>query len=156
MNIFYILVLKESTHPKNAILWSKKCTKMALTCFLKLLIPAQIPACQKRVFSVFRKRSENQLGRPRKKVDKFFENFLKIRSSLEKTLDPPLHPVHHKKIARIKARSRVFRLSFKVYGAVITIKINSKKTKILFLNLRFIVKIIPHTPYKVQSDICCS
>ena len=46
---------------------------------------------QNSVFLVLKESSENQFGRPKKKVLKFFENFLKIRPTpLEKILDPPL------------------------------------------------------------------
>ena len=36
---------------------------------------------------------DNQFGPP-KKVDKYFEHFLKTRPLLEKILDPPLSPFH--------------------------------------------------------------
>ena len=45
---------------------------------------------QNRVFLVLWESSENQFGRPKKKVDKIFENFWKSPPPLEKILDPAL------------------------------------------------------------------
>ena len=53
----------------------------------------------------------------------------------------------------LEARPWMFRLPFKVYGAIITRKINLKKNKNeFFLNLRFMRKIYPPRIHKVQSD----
>ena len=58
------------------------------------------------------------------------------------------------KTACIRAKPWMFRLPFKVYGAVITLKIKCNKTKWNFFSSKiwnFLWNLSPHTPYKVQK-----
>ena len=81
--------------PKTRRKFFKNCPKTVfLNCFSKFCLRRR-KFDQNIVFLMLEESSESQFGRPKKKVVKIFEIFLKIRP-LEKILDPPL--VQSKKI----------------------------------------------------------
>ena len=73
----------------------EKCPKTAFLTSFSTICLRRRKFCQNRGKTVLWESSKNQFGRPKKKVVKFFEFFLKIRPHpLEKILDPPLIPIN--------------------------------------------------------------
>ena len=66
--------------PKNAF----------LACFFLKICLRLKKFGRSRVFVVLSESSENQFGRPKKKISKIFKTFFKIPTPPEKILDPPL------------------------------------------------------------------